>query len=473
MKKTVLIADDDESIAWVLERFFKEKGFEVSIARDGVTCARLLKETNPLITLLDINMPGKDGLAVLRGAEPSFDGAVIVMTAESTMKNAIEAMKLGAFDYLSKPVDLDELDVLTERAMRNRAIEKELGALKERLNEKLSTETVFVGKSKAVEKVFKTIGRIAPKDVPVLIQGESGTGKELVAKLIHANSPRREGPFIAVNSAAVPKELMESELFGHEKGAFTGATERRPGKFELANEGTLLLDEIADMDVGLQAKLLRALQEMEFYRVGGRETVKIDVRIIAATNQDLEKMVEEKKFRDDLLFRLNVVTVTIPPLRERKEDVSLLCDYFLEKFRAESGGNKRGISADAMEDLKNYSWPGNVRELENVLRKALILSPALTLTPLEMEIPKRRLKKDSLEDLIEKRLEPFLEKTLSHNKAGDLYAAMMPFMERPLIKLVLRKTRFNQVQAAELLGINRNTLRKKIKELKITEKDVR
>ncbi|HEY5599767.1 MAG TPA: sigma 54-interacting transcriptional regulator, partial [Candidatus Manganitrophaceae bacterium] len=232
MKKTVLIADDDESIAWVLERFFKEKGFEVSIARDGVTCARLLKETNPLITLLDINMPGKDGLAVLRGAEPSFDGAVIVMTAESTMKNAIEAMKLGAFDYLSKPVDLDELDVLTERAMRNRAIEKELGALKERLNEKLSTETTFVGKSKAVEKVFKTIGRIAPKDVPVLIQGESGTGKELVAKLIHANSPRREGPFIAVNSAAVPRELMESELFGHEKGAFTGATERRPGKFE-------------------------------------------------------------------------------------------------------------------------------------------------------------------------------------------------------------------------------------------------
>ena len=294
MKKTVLIADDDESIAWVLERFFKEKGFDVSIARDGVTCARLLKETNPLITLLDINMPGKDGLAVLRGAEPSFDGAVIVMTAESTMKNAIEAMKLGAFDYLSKPVDLDELDVLTERAMKNRTLEKELDALKERLNEKLSTETVFVGKSKAVEKVFKTIGRIAPKDVPVLIQGESGTGEGTRGEAHTRQQPEARRPVHRRQLGGGSEGTHGKRTLRPRKRRLYRGNGKAPGQIELANEGTLLLDEIADMDVGLQAKLLRALQEMEFYRVGGRETVKIDVRIIAATNQDLEKMVEEK-----------------------------------------------------------------------------------------------------------------------------------------------------------------------------------
>jgi len=475
MKEKILIADDDESILWVLKKFFKEKGFEVLTAKDGAGAEKILKNSLPLISLIDINMPGKGGLKVLEDAKKEALDAktpIIIMTAEGTMKNAIEAMKKGAFDYITKPLDLDELEVIVEKARENLALKGELKDLKQRLMERERGGIVFVGKSKAVEKIFKTVGRAAPQDVTVLIQGESGTGKELVARLLHTNSPRGEKAFVAVNSAAVPKELMESELFGHEKGSFTGALEMRKGKFEIADGGTLFLDEVGDMDEKLQAKLLRAVQEREFYRVGGKETVKVDVRIIAATNQDLEKAVEEKRFREDLYHRLNVVTVNIPPLRERKEDIALLCGHFLEKFSEESGTEARSLSKDAVSELQNYPWPGNVRELENILRRAVILSPNIILTPEDISLPKRKQKKESLEDMLEKKLEPFIEKTSGRGKE-ELYDSIMPFMERPLIKLVLKKTGFNQIKAAELLGINRNTLRKKIKELKISRKDIK
>lgn len=475
MKEKILIADDDESILWVLKKFFKEKGFEVLTAKDGAGAEKILKNSLPLISLIDINMPGKGGLKVLEDAKKEPLDAktpIIIMTAEGTMKNAIEAMKKGAFDYITKPLDLDELEVIVEKARENLALKGELKDLKQRLMERERGGIVFVGKSKAVEKIFKTVGRAAPQDVTVLIQGESGTGKELVARLLHTNSPRGEKAFVAVNSAAVPKELMESELFGHEKGSFTGALEMRKGKFEIADGGTLFLDEVGDMDEKLQAKLLRAVQEREFYRVGGKETVKVDVRIIAATNQDLEKAVEEKRFREDLYHRLNVVTINIAPLRERKEDIALLCGHFLEKFSEESGTEARSLSKDAVSELQNYPWPGNVRELENILRRAVILSPNIILTPEDISLPKRKQKKESLEDMLEKKLEPFIEKTSGRGKE-ELYDSIMPFMERPLIKLVLKKTRFNQVKAAELLGINRNTLRKKIKELKISRKDIK
>ena len=475
MKEKILIADDDESILWVLKKFFKEKGFEVLTAKDGAGAEKILKNSLPLISLIDINMPGKGGLKVLEDAKKEALDAktpIIIMTAEGTMKNAIEAMKKGAFDYITKPLDLDELEVIVEKARENLALKGELKDLKQRLMERERGGIVFVGKSKAVEKIFKTVGRAAPQDVTVLIQGESGTGKELVARLLHTNSPRGEKAFVAVNSAAVPKELMESELFGHEKGSFTGALEMRKGKFEIADGGTLFLDEVGDMDEKLQAKLLRAVQEREFYRVGGKEPVKVDVRIIAATNQDLEKAVEEKRFREDLYHRLNVVTVNIPPIRERKEDIALLCGHFLEKFSEESGTEARSLSKDAVSELQNYPWPGNVRELENILRRAVILSPNIILTPEDISLPKRKQKKESLEDMLEKKLEPFIEKTSGRGKE-ELYDSIMPFMERPLIKLVLKKTRFNQVKAAELLGINRNTLRKKIKELKISRKDIK
>src|SRR3989304_2782268 len=322
------------------------------------------------------------------------------MTAEGTMKNAIEAKKKGAFDYITKPLDLDEMEVIVEKARETLALKGELKDMKQRLMERERGGIVFVGKSKAVEKIFKTVGRAAPQDVTVLIQVESGTGKELVARLLHTNSPRGEKAFVAVNSAAVPKELMESELF------------------------------------------------------------------------DLEKAVEEKRFREDLYHRLNVVTVNIPPLRERKEDIALLCGHFLEKFSEETGAGARSLSKDAVSELQNYPWPGNVRELENILRRAVILSPNIILTPEDISLPKRKQKKESLEDMLEKKLEPFIEKTSGRGKE-ELYDSIMPFMERPLIKLVLKKTGFNQIKAAELLGINRHTLRKKIKELKISRKDIK
>ena len=467
MKKKVLIVDDDESILWILQRMFKDKKIETVEARDGKSALEMLKGQDLSIAIMDIRMPEKDGLDVLREIkETGCQTPIIIMTAQGTMKNAVEAMKHGAFDYITKPFDIGELEILVDRALEHRKLKEEVANLKDRLKERVAKEITFIGKSKAVQDVFKTVGRIAPKDVPVIIQGESGTGKELVAKLIHTNSPRNEGPFIAVNSAAIPRELMESELFGYEKGAFTGAIETRLGKFELANNGTLFLDEIGDMALDLQSKLLRAIQGQEFYRVGGKQPIQVDVRIIAATNQDIEKAVEEKKFREDLLYRLNVVTIKLPPLRSRKEDIPLLVEYFLQKFQEEMGIEPRTISPNATNALKSYSWPGNVRQLENILRRAVLLSPNPMLTPDDVSLPRERRNRESLEDIISSRLEGYINSIDASGK-HELYDTIVPFMERPLIKLVLKKTGGNQVKTAEILGINRNTLRKKIKELGI------
>ena len=467
MKKKVLIADDDEGILWVLQKMFKDKKIDTAEARDGKTALEMLKSQDFSVAIMDIKMPEKDGLDVLK--EIRTDGLkipIIIMTAQGTMKNAIEAIKGGAFDYITKPFDVGELEIIVDRALEYRKLKDEVSNLKDRLKEKWASEVTFVGKGKAVQDVFKTVGKIAPKDVPVIIQGESGTGKELVAKLIHTNSPRNEGPFIAVNSAAIPKELMESELFGYEKGAFTGAVETRLGKFELANNGTLFLDEIGDMPLDLQSKLLRAIQGQEFYRVGGKQPIKVDVRIIAATHQDIEKAVEEKRFREDLLYRLNVVVIKLPPLRNRKEDILLLAEYFLQRFQEEMGIEPRTLSPKAAEAIKAYLWPGNVRELENILRRAVILSPNPVLSSDDLALPQKKQNKESLEDIIYNRLEGFIN-SIDVKGKHELYATIVPFMERPLIRLVLKKTGGNQVKTAELLGINRNTLRKKIKELGI------
>jgi len=473
MKKTVLIADDEESIVIVLQQYFKEKGLTTLTASDGADAERIIRKERPDLVLMDINMPKKDGLAVLRSVKRStgIKTSIIIMTAESSMSNAIDAIKHGAFDYLTKPLDLDDLDVTIGRVLENLKLKDEVSTLKERLKERLETETTFIGKSKAVQTVFKTIGRVAPKDVTVLLQGESGTGKELVARILHINSPRAEGPFIAVNAAAIPGELMESELFGAEKGAFTGANSLKKGKFELANNGTLFLDEIGEMDKKLQAKLLRVLQDMQFYRLGGKDLLKVDLRIIAATNQNLEKAVSEGRFREDLYYRLNVVRMKLPPLRKRKEDIPLLANHFLRAFCDEMNLEMRKLSKKAMADLEIYNWPGNVRELENILKRTVLLSPNLVLSPDDIKLPKLRPAQESIEDIIERRLEPFIDSTSSTGRQ-ELYDSIMPFMERPLIRLVLRKTRFNQVKASELLGINRNTLRKKIKELNIKRKDL-
>jgi two-component system nitrogen regulation response regulator GlnG len=472
IEKKILIADDDESILWILEDLLKDKGFHVITAGDGTQAMRLIKDKTLTLALIDINMPGKDGLEVLKKSPPELP--VIIMTAEGTMDNTLLAMKRGAFDYITKPFDLGELDIIIDRSTENSKLKKELSSLKEKLKEQQQTGNAFIGKSKSMQQLFKAIGKIAGKDVTVLLLGESGTGKELLARLIHSHSKRAAAPFIAVNSAAIPRELMESELFGHEKGAFTGAVSQKKGKFELAHEGTLFLDEIGDMELDLQARMLRAIEEGEFYRVGGTVPVKVDVRILTATNRNLEKAIEEKRFREDLYYRLNVLSLTLPPLRKRAGDIPLLCKHFLNKFSLEMETDTKTLSENAMKELSAYTWPGNIRELQNILRRAVLLSPNIRLTTEDLALPenKDKNKKESIEDIITARLKDFIDKTPSRG-AQDLYGSIMPFMERPLIKLVLKKTRLNQVQAAELLGINRNTLRKKIKELKIKMKDIK
>ncbi len=478
-QEKVLIADDDESIRWVLESFFRDLGYEVIQADNGTDASDLLGTVKPELAILDINMPGRDGLEVLKKAASGISAEVttettpvIIMTAETSMSNTIEAMKLGAFDYVSKPFDLAELEIIVGRAKEKRELQARLLKLNQKLRDREEDENAFIGKSKAMEQVFKAIGRAAPTDVAVLLTGESGTGKEQLSRVIHMHSSRSEGPFIAVNSAAVPKELLESELFGHEKGAFTGATEMKFGKFELANKGTLFLDEVGDMSLDLQARLLRVTQDGEFYRLGGKKPVRVDVRIVAATNIDMNKAVTEKKFREDLYHRLNGIRIELPPLREREEDIGLLVEHFMLRFPHELKCSAKRLSPKAHQALETYRWSGNVRELENVLRRAVLLSPGAVITEEDLELPNSKKRQPSLEEIITEKLRPVIERA-DHQQQHDLYDLCMPYMEGPLIRLVLEKVRGNQVQAAEVLGINRNTLRKKIKQLDINMKKIK
>lgn len=462
----VLIADDDSGILFVLKEFFADKNIKVITAKDGKEATVAFIKDKPTIAVMDINMPGKNGLAILEDIKANGNPCmVIIMTADSSMKNTLEAMKHGAFDYISKPFDLDELEIIVDKALEASRLKQTVKNLTKRLKER-TTELTFAGNSKEIQAVFKDVGKVSGQDVTALILGESGTGKELLAKIIYLSSPRSEGPFIAINSAAVSRDLMESELFGFEKGAFTGATESRPGKFELADGGTLFLDEVGDMSLEVQSKLLRAIQEQEFYRVGGKSPIKVNVRIITATNKNLSDAVKEGTFREDLLYRLNVVTFTLPPLRERTGDIEVLSDFFLDKFCVDMGVGHKTLSPEAIKELCEYNWPGNVRELENVLRRAVLMGHTNIITPNDLDLPDSKEKSLSIEDIITAKLEPFIDRVAKKGTL-DLYNTIIPYMERPLITLVLKKTKYNQVKASELLGINRNTLRKKIKELKI------
>jgi two-component system, NtrC family, nitrogen regulation response regulator GlnG len=386
------------------------------------------------------------------------------------MKNAVEAMKRGAYDYLTKPFDLDALDAIILKASKASEVKEEVHRLKEEIREQYQVERAIIGTSRPMQEVYKVLGKIAPSDVTVLITGESGTGKELVARAIHYNSPRLGKPFLALNCAAIPRELLESELFGFEKGAFTGATERKLGKFEQASGGSLFLDEIGDMPLDLQAKLLRVLQEKEITRTGGNSTIPVDVRIIAATNQDLKEKVRNREFREDLYYRLEVVPISLPALRERRDDIPQLVEFFIGRAHEELKVPVRGCTEEAMALLKRHSWPGNVRELENSIQRAALLSPDQHLTP--ADFPALQIKgggqenDNSLEALIANKLQNSLAQ-MDVQELDNLYDMVLHQMERPLIKIVLDKTRNNQVRAAEILGINRNTLRKKIQMLGI------
>src|SRR5947199_4049521 len=364
----ILIADDEDGLRWVLEKGFRGAGYQVTAVKDGTTALREAEEQPFDLILLDIRMPGIDGLTLLgQVREKRPDAQVVIMTAHGTVETAIQAMQRGAYDYLAKPFDLDEALLLAERALTARRLSQEVTSLKTGLQEVWEFGAI-IGRHPRMQDVYKTIGRVAASDVTVLLRRESGTGRELVALAAHHYSRRAGRPFVAVSSAAIPGTLLESELFGHERGAFTDAKERRLGKLELAHGGTLFLDEIGDMPPELQTKLLRALQERTIERVGGQESLRIDVRVLAATNRDLETMMREGRFREDLFYRLNVVTVTLPPLRERRRDIPLLGEHLLAKYATELG--ERDVAPEALDRLVGHDWPGNVRELENVVQRA-------------------------------------------------------------------------------------------------------
>ncbi len=460
----ILIADDEEGLRWVLEKGLRQAGYRVTAVKDGESALREVQAEPFDLIFLDVKMPGMDGLSLLgqiRGLSP--EAQVVIMTAHGTMETAIQAMQRGAYDYLAKPFDLDEVLLLAERALAAKRLTQEVAQLKTGLRE-VWEFGALVGRHPRMQEVYKTIGRIAATDVTVLLRGESGTGKELVARAIHHYSRRAGRPFVAVSCAAIPGPLLESELFGHERGAFTDAKERKLGKLELAHSGTVFLDEVADMSLDLQAKLLRALQERSFERVGGHDPIRVDVRLLAATNRDLEAMMREGRFREDLFYRLNVVTLALPPLRARRDDIPLLADHLLAKYTADLG--ERAIAPEAMDRLRGYDWPGNVRELENVIQRAMvmatggvILSEHLPIAPVGAAASVTA----TLEDVIEAKLAECV-RGLRGRPRANLHSLIVTLVEKPLLRAVLREARGNQVKAAALLGINRNTLRKKLKE---------
>jgi two-component system nitrogen regulation response regulator GlnG len=474
----ILVADDESSIRFVLREALVAAGHEV-VEAAGVDEARArLAGARFDVALLDIRMPGGSGLELLSELAAAADDAgpvVVIMTAENTFQNAIEAMKRGAFDYLTKPFDLAAVEALIAKALRQRELRAELTTLRRELGDRYRSGEVLVGRSPAMVELYKAIGRVAASDASVLILGESGTGKELVARAIHYHSRRADGPFVAVNMSALPSELIEAELFGHERGAYTGAAEARPGRFREAQGGTLLLDEIGDLPLSLQAKLLRVLQEREVTPLGARQPLAIDVRIVAATHQDLEARVAAGEFREDLYFRLNVVPLRIAPLRERLEDVPVLVEHFVERFARELGVPRRWPTPQAMRLLAAQAWPGNVRELENAIKRALVLGSGDVLAEEDVRaaLARPRVASAVAEDwtaLARRELAARLEGGGEPAEPGP-YWSFVRRLERAVITLALERSGGNQIQAARQLGINRNTLRKKIAELGIAAAD--
>ncbi len=466
----VLVADDEPSIRFVLQEALEGLGHRVTAVEDGDEAQRALSREAFDLAFLDIRMPGLTGIEVLRQTRASgADTAIVIITAQNLLENAIESMKAGALDYLVKPFALAEVKALTEKALSTRALKDEVRSLRRAVSRSVTPGGErLVGSSPSLLEIFKTVGKVGPRNVPVLITGESGTGKELVARALHAASPRAEGPFIAVNAAAIPRELLESELFGHERGAFTGAVSARAGRFREASGGTLFLDEIGDMPIELQAKLLRVLQFEEVMPVGGRDPEPVDVRIVAATHRDLDERVRAGEFREDLLYRLRVVPMSIPPLRERVEDIRTLALHFVERYAPELAEGPVSLPDRTIERLERHDWPGNVRELENAIKRSLVLSTDDLLTPEEFDFltpqADRAGAEVSLEELVAREVDELLERP---GDLDDVFHRIQSRVERPLLETVLEKTQGNQIRAAALLGINRNTLRKKITELGI------
>ncbi len=466
--QTVLIVDDDKSIRYSLKRMMEES-LEVITAQNGEEAVERVRANPPDLVVMDIKMPGRNGIDVLKEIK-SIDpkSLVIIMTAYGTTETAIDAMKYGAFDYIPKPFPIPRMRELVEKALSLRKLMKQQVTYAP--EEQGEEGERIVGASPKMQEIYKIIGQVAPSEVTVLLTGESGTGKELLARAIYHHSLRWNQPFLPVNCAAIPDTLLESELFGHEKGAFTGALARRIGKLEQCQGGTIFLDEIGDMSLPTQAKILRVIQDKRFERLGGMETIQVDVRFIVATNKDLEEAISVNKFREDLYYRLNVVSIKIPPLRERKEDIPALVSYFLNKFIREMKKRIAGISPAAMDKITSYGWPGNVRQLENVLKRATVLCQGEWILEDQVVLEKEGERsettggpeKRSVEEMIDLLFEE-LSKTPLELRDLDLIS----ILEKGLILRALRKTKGNQVQAAQLLGINRSTLRGKIDRYRI------
>jgi len=469
----ILVVDDEPDIQRIISDALQSDGHHVDTASDAARATELLAAQAYDVAFVDINLPDGSGFDVLdRYLATDGETAIVIITGRATVANAIEATRRGAYDYVTKPFDLDKLRLLARRVLERQSLQSQLRTLRERTRSEFEPGVEIIGQSPAMNEIYKIIGRVASSTATVLIEGESGTGKELIARALHAYSDRWEAPFVAVNCSAIPADLLESEMFGHERGAFTGATDRRKGKFEQAAGGTLLLDEISEMPMPLQAKLLRVLQEREFTRVGGHELIPADCRVIAATNTNVERQVEAGRFRQDLYFRLKVVVIEVPPLRDRRDDIPALVDFFIERLNRTHKFKVRGVSADALSLLVSHAWPGNVRELENVLVRAAAMAPNRLLTaddiPFGRQADERTLHDDmSLEGVIAAKVRDYLD-SLGTVDPRDLHPKVLGLVEKPLIEAVLERSGGNQVKAAEMLGINRNTLRKKITELAIT-----
>lgn len=467
----ILIVDNDEGLAHFLTRLFVRQGFDVQSRDDGQSALQLLGDQSFDLILLDYKMPGLSGLETLAQIKRSLvKTPVIIMTAHGTTETAIEAMKLGAYDYLLKPFDTEELKRIVADALRVNRMMKEVVSLPNAVT-KVSppgAEGVrIVGAHRKMQEVFKLIGQVAEKDVMVLITGESGTGKELAARAIYHHSHRKNRPFMAVNCAAIPDSLFESELFGYERGAFTGADRSYVGKFERCHTGTLFFDEIGDISLAAQAKVLRVLQEGELERLGGSETIRVDVRILAATNKNLEKEVEQGRFREDLYYRLKVIAIDLPPLRERLDDITPLVDYFVGRFAIQYAKPIQYVAEPAMRKLHSYSWPGNVRELENSLRRAVLVCKGDVLLPEHIHYesdPDRALAatRDDMVRHLKQHVEELVPEIL---RMADqhAHANVIDLVEEALISQALKECGHNQVRTARLLGISRNTLRHRIK----------
>jgi len=447
----ILLIDDSPDILTHLSEYLKNEGYEVEASTDGEKAISMIERKCYDIILTDLMMPNIDGMEVLKYVtQHSRESICMILTGYGTIKNAVEAVKLGAFDYLTKPIKMDEILITLKRALEFRDLKRENQNLRNQLKKKYKFENI-IGDSEKMHQIFETIEKVADTDSTILILGESGTGKELIAKAIHYNSYRREGPFIPVNCAAIPSELLESELFGHEKGAFTNAIRTRIGRFELANGGTVFLDEIGDMSPNLQSKLLRVLQERQFERIGGVKTVKVDIRIIAATHEDLKVAVEQGKFRQDLYYRLNVIPIQVPPLRERKSDIPLLVHHFLNHFNRSKKRKIQGINNEALNRFLEYLWPGNVRELENIIERIVILTNNDSITVQDLPEKIQTLSRDEQAPLFE-----IPEEGISLDNALNEF-------EKKLILQALNKTGWIKNKAAQLLNLNRTTLIEKIK----------